>query len=361
MGPTDSAESRAGVWSLAGDRAIIADPEGPATILVPSESVRLLAVDLPLASRAKRLEALPFAVEDLIADSIDAVHLALGAEIAPRRYLVGVVRHELIEAWVDRAADAGLAHAAMVPDALALPTPGAGEWAVELTGNRALVRSGDGTGFAVNAALLRSAWEAAGRPPVWCYGAAVPEGITVIGVAAAEPLGARLAPPALDLRQGRYARRRGSVTPGLWRRVGWIVGIAIVAHSLIAAADTVMMRVIADRREAEVRELAAVMLPGTQLGEDMDEAIVGLLKQPGAGAGGAFVPLANRVAAALVPVSGVVSVRGLRFEGGQLIVELDARQPGVLPQIEAALRNAQVKGAASESPDGVIRVTASLA
>jgi general secretion pathway protein L len=117
-------------------------------MLVPTEQVRLLAVDLPLASRAKRMEALPFAIEDRIADPIESVHLALGMEIAPKRYLVGVVRHDVMESWVARADEAGLGHAAMVPDALALPVPGEGAWAVDLGETRAVVRAGDGTGFA---------------------------------------------------------------------------------------------------------------------------------------------------------------------------------------------------------------------
>ena len=47
-----------GVWTLSGGRAIIAEPDGPATVLVPSESVLVLAVDLPLGTHAKRLTAL---------------------------------------------------------------------------------------------------------------------------------------------------------------------------------------------------------------------------------------------------------------------------------------------------------------
>ncbi len=56
-----------------------------------------------------------------IADPIDAVHLAIGAEIAPKRYLVAVVRHEVMAAWVARAEASGLRNAAMVPDADGVP------------------------------------------------------------------------------------------------------------------------------------------------------------------------------------------------------------------------------------------------
>ncbi|RZM09799.1 MAG: hypothetical protein EOP67_69320, partial [Sphingomonas sp.] len=40
-------------------------------VLAPTEQILMLAVDLPLPSRRQRQEAVPFAVEDLIADPLD--------------------------------------------------------------------------------------------------------------------------------------------------------------------------------------------------------------------------------------------------------------------------------------------------
>ncbi|WP_346344765.1 type II secretion system protein GspL [Sphingomonas sp. dw_22] len=235
--PSGSEPHTTGIWTLAGGRPIIAEPEGPATILVPTEQVRLLAVDLPLPSRAKRLEALPFAIEDLIAEPAESLHLALGAEIAPKRYLVGVVRHEVMARWVDLAEAGGLGDAAMVPDALALPQPPEGEWAVDLGETRALVRAGDGSGFAVPAPLLGAAWEAAGKPGVLAYGTALPPEM-MLGRAALGPgpLAARLPAPSLDLRHGRYAVRRAG-NAGFWNRLGGIVRIGPVRPPPTARAD----------------------------------------------------------------------------------------------------------------------------
>jgi general secretion pathway protein L len=63
------------------------------TLFVPGEDVLLLAVDLPIASRRHRMEALPFAIEDRIAEPLDAVHVAIGAQLSPNRYLAAVVKH----------------------------------------------------------------------------------------------------------------------------------------------------------------------------------------------------------------------------------------------------------------------------
>jgi len=347
-----------GVWTLAGDRLIIASPEGPATILVPTESVLLLGVDLPFASRAKRLEALPFAIEDRIAEPLDAVHLALGAEIAPRRYLVGVVRHDCMAAWVDRAEAAGLGQAALVPDALALPVPPEGEWAVDLLGSRAIVRAGDGIGFSVSAALLHQAWEAAGRPPALAYGEPLPAEMQLERrLPTPEPLARRLAAPVLDLRQGRYARRSAAVSSNL-RRLAWIVGIGAVAHAGIAAADTLMLRHIADKREAETRALVAQVAPGVAVGDDVALSVADLLPTTAAHRQSAFLPLVTRVSTALAPLSSAITVHAMGFEGARLTMDIDNSEAGLQARVADALRgagvNAQVTGGAGTAPIRVV-------
>lgn len=354
---SSATESRAtGVWTLAGGRAIIAEPEGPATILVPSESVLLLRVALPLASRAKRIEALPFAIEDRIADPIESVHVALGAEIGPRTYLVAVVRHAQMAAWVEAAELAGLGHAAIIPDALALPVPEAGEWCAKADNGRVLVRSGDGTGFAITSALIGAAWERAGSPRIWNIGAAP------IGELPQAPwsgggggLAERLANPAIDLRQGAYARRAAGGNS--WkRRLAWIAAAGIAAHVVIAAADVVMLRVIAERRAEDVRTAVAQAAPGANLGGDLEAAVVGMLPVAGPPPG-RFVPVVTAASRALAPLSSAVTARAMRFEGNALVLEIEPGQPDLPDRVRAAFRAAAVPAQVATGADGAIRVT----
>lgn len=330
-------------------------------MLVPTEQVRLLGVDLPLANRAKRLEALPFAIEDQIAEPIESVHLALGAEIAPKRYLVGVVRHDVMAGWVDAAEEAGLGHAAMVPDALALPRPAEGEWAVELGADRAIVRAGDGTGFAVPPAMLQAVWQAADRPAARSYGTPLPAEMMAGGsTIAPAALSERLLAPALDLRQGRYARRRAAL-PSVWRRLGWIVALGAAAHVVIATADTLMLRRIADRREADARAVVALAAPGANLGGDLAARVADLLPTGSSAPPDAFLPLLTRVSAALGPLSGALTIRAINYQANALTIDLDGTDPGLAGRIDAALRASRVQASVTRSPDGSIRITASNA
>lgn len=351
-----SAEVRAGgVWTLSGGQPIIAEPDGPATLLVPSESVLLLTVELPLGTQAKRLAALPFAIEDRIADPLDAVHIALGAEVAPKRYLVAVVRHARMREWVEAAEAAGLGHAAMVPDALALPTPDHG-WSAEASDGRVLVRGADGTGFAVPVTLAGQAWEAAGRPHIWNVGAAP------IGELPQEPrpaggggLAERLLKPPVDLRQGPYARRAigGS---GWLKRLGWIAAAGVAAHTAIAAADTVMLRAIAERRADDTRAAVAQAAPGANLSGDLRASVADMLPPPGA-AGSRFVPLLTRTSNALAPLSSAVTARSMRFEGNALVMEIEPGEPGLAGRVRDAMRAAGVNAEVAAGQDGTVLLT----
>jgi len=354
----------AGVWTLTGDRLIITVRDWPATILVPTEQVRLLAVDLPLPSHAKRVAALPFAIEDRIAEPVDSVHLALGEQVAPNRYLVGVVRHEVMARWVARAEEAGIGHAAMVPDVLTMPRPAEG-WAVSQSAGRAAVRDAEGTGFEVPAVLLRPAWEAAGRPAVTSYGETLPDdmqkGSATLDPAAVGPAaGAAIA--TLNLRQGAYAVRKTGGS-GLWRKFAWVAAFGVAAHVVIGLGDVIMLRNIADRREAETRATAALAAPGVALGDDLANSITGMLPSGGGGqVPQVFLPLVNRVSGALGPLSGSIAVRAMTFEGRLLTLDLDASSDAGLPgQIEAALKGAGVGAQVVRSPEGAIRITANAA
>ena len=260
-----------GIWSIDGDRLshIESFDVGPAVVLVPTEDVTILIADLPINGRAKQLAALPFAIEDRIAQPIEDVHVALGVSVAPQRFVAGAMRHATMAAWTLRLIDAGLDRAALVPDALALPVPGEGSWAVDLAAGRALVRAADGTGLALPIALLEHAWRAAGEPRCIAYGDALPAVFGAPEVAMERaPLAARLLAPALNLRQGRYAAPRAAFNP-LWRRIALVAAIGAGAHAAIAAADTLALSRIAADHVANARTLVAAQAPGIALGDDL--------------------------------------------------------------------------------------------
>lgn len=345
-----------GLWSLGHDGIVLVDDAwpGPPVVLAPTEQLLMLAVDLPLASRSQRLSALPFAIEDQVSEPLDAVHAALGALLAPGRYLAGVVRHDRMRRWCAMMAEAGLGQAALVPDALALPSPGPGFWSVAVSGERALVRTADGPGFALPTAQLSLVWENSGRPLLVSYGEPLPEGL--IGDAPGPgwtPLSGFEQPPALDLRQGPYVAAAAS-SP-LLRRLILVLGIGILAHAAIYVVDTVALMRAADQKRAEVAVL--VTAAGGPAEGDLAATAERMLPQ-GSGSGSDFLPLFSRASTALLPVGAGISLQTVGYGGDRgLTLGVEASDLAGLQGAEAALKAAGLNPASGGSSVDAGRAT----
>ncbi|WP_136163422.1 type II secretion system protein GspL [Sphingomonas flavalba] len=334
LAPPD-AGPRGGLWRLEAGRAVAVDPhyDSSATVLVPTEQVLLSLVPLPLPSRAKRLAALPFALEEQIAEPIDAVHVALGDAVGDGRWLAGVVRHAVMCDWLAQTDAAGLSNAAFVPDALTLPVPGEGRWTVAAAGGRVLVRTADGGGFALAEAGFDAAWQAAGQPGIDRVGADT-------GVAA----------PALDLRQGAYAVTRTGL-PGWARRLAIIVGVGAAAHLLIAGADLIALKRTAAAARAETAGLIQARAPGAAPADDLIAQASALLPAGGNKAPGRALPLFARLGQALAPVKDAATIETAVLDeaAGTVALGVAAGDPAKLAAVSAALADAGLKAA----PGGV--------
>ncbi|MDP8912133.1 MAG: type II secretion system protein GspL [Pseudomonadota bacterium] len=338
--PPNTAEP-GGIWFLDGERLIrLAGTHiDSATVLVPSEQVLILAVDLPLDSRRQRLSALPFAIEDQIADPIGDVHVALGMELSPRRHLAGVVRHEVMSHWAKIVTEAGLTHCSVVPDALSLPVPEEGAWSTQAAGDRVLVRTWEGTGFATSRTQMPIVWAAAGNPVCIAYGEPLPPQVTSVpGSIELEPLTTRLLVPALDLRQGPYAKPRRSV-PISARTAMAVLGAAALAHAAIAALETFVLREMADNRRAEAQALAQQYLPGVAVDADFAAEVTELLSGGAGPPRSTFFPLLVRASAALGQGAPGTTLRGLSYDSkaGELSLLIEQPDMNGLQRSEAAL------------------------
>jgi general secretion pathway protein L len=90
------------------DRAVI--------VLVPATEVLSTSLNIPALSTSKIKAALPFALEENLADDVEELHFASGARQGNNRMPVAVVAHKHIEAWLDRLSDAGIVPARLIPE-----------------------------------------------------------------------------------------------------------------------------------------------------------------------------------------------------------------------------------------------------
>lgn len=84
-------------------------------VLVPSAEVLSTTVDIPLKG-ARLIAALPFALEEFLADDIDQLHFAAGTKRANGKIPVSVVGRQNMDDWLTILAEAGISADSVIAD-----------------------------------------------------------------------------------------------------------------------------------------------------------------------------------------------------------------------------------------------------
>ncbi len=85
-------------------------------VLAPGAEVLTTGADVPVKGGARLQAALPYALEEFLAEDVDKLHFAAGARRESGRIPVAVVSRSTLDEWRDRVAEAGLRPAAIVPE-----------------------------------------------------------------------------------------------------------------------------------------------------------------------------------------------------------------------------------------------------
>ncbi len=84
-------------------------------VFVPSSDCLVTQVAIPSKQRRQQLKAIPFAVEEQIADDIDDIHFAIGKRLDDGNLPVIAVANEKMEYWLQILTDAGISAKAILP------------------------------------------------------------------------------------------------------------------------------------------------------------------------------------------------------------------------------------------------------
>ncbi|MBL8202462.1 MAG: hypothetical protein JNK40_15965 [Chromatiales bacterium] len=327
-------------------------------VLVPAARVLRTRVDVPVKGASRIAQALPFALEDLLAEDVDELHFAAGTRYADEQVAVAVVRRERMDAWLAQLSAAGIQPQAIHADSDAVLDV-AGNTILVLEQQHALLR--DPGGDPVVSELdslegLLDLWLAQPRPPA-TDGAVPPRNLqvydaTVDGlpnelwerfqdrVASLEvrrlPDGAllRLAAaivtnPGVNLLQGEYVSRNsmGSYWPR-WRLAAALVATLAGAIVATAGADAWRLRRESAALESDIRQAASFTFPGADPGANLRALVNARLQGDGGAAAGAagrqFLDTMRTVAVA-VAKTGNARIEGLNYRAG--VLELQVRAP----------------------------------
>lgn len=361
--------------------------------LLPASEVVTLDVELPArATGAKLLQAVPYALEEQVADDIDELHFALGARAADGRTPVAVVSRALMRALDEACSAAGLSLQALHAET-ALVTPLPGQVVVLIDGDelhvcppaaRALTLPSAAPADSLALALGGTSTETLGllvfaSPDDWDalgaqFEALRPQfaGLKVQLLPQgplpwfAQGLTAAAAAP-INLLQGGFAPRR-TATGGTWRR--WRVAAALAGALVVLSAAGDLWRagrIAAAERSVDAALADAVrpLFPAEPELRDARRRVEGQLAavRGGASAQGDFLPALAALAAAR-SASPQAEFRALGYRSGSFEVRLRAADAASIERIGAALRergwSTDLLGGngSGESYEGRLRISA---
>ncbi len=85
-------------------------------VLVPATEVLTTTVDIPVRGGARLRAALPFALEEHVAEDVEALHFASGTRRDNGQLPVAIVAREQIDSWITSLEEAGISASRLVPE-----------------------------------------------------------------------------------------------------------------------------------------------------------------------------------------------------------------------------------------------------
>jgi len=338
-------------------------------VLIPGEDVLTTTVKLPKKRRRQALKALPFMLEDSVASDFILEHAAVGPDNAQGQTLVAITRKQQLRDLLKVFTDAGITPYRMLPDYAMLPE-NPDTWQIMISGDRAMVRCPDSTGFSAPlsrlALLLNTEQDPesddSARSVQWIRSTdttapVLPDNWQISEQLIGNPLqhlaaGASYA--SLNLLQGEFKPiQQDDWNWRPWATAAVLALVAICVGLLQTGIETARFNRENEQLRASMMELAREALPGVkQILDPQTQLLIAWRQLKNGGAGEAeFLPLLNRVSSTINQQP--VTVHGINFKDGTLTVALQGTSlqqlDNLRQQIEQQGLNAALLNAGTDS------------
>lgn len=338
--------------------ALLLSRDRRVVVIVPSSEVTLTTVELPAhlhtAPQAKLQQALPYLLEDRLAEDVETLHVASGRRVAGAPLPVAITTAERLQGWLKPFQENNVTPAAIVPDVLCLPLVASEDhacWSILLEASQASVRCGNCAGFSCETEMLADFLGMTTTPdnlrlqiypveqaesPELSYptqtAASVRHGLEYLVRGYDESR-------SINLMQGEFAAASDYMS---WFQP-WRMTAALLAGWLILATVTQAVEYLRLRHELKGLEqtaetaLRAAFPQITQIIDLRGQAQQQLAALNRAGGSGGFMPLLQASSLALASVNGV-ELQEVQFREGALHLALVAGDTQALDSIQQSFR-----------------------
>lgn len=348
-------------------------------LLLPGSEVLQTVVTVPAGSESRQAQIVPYALEDQVADDLEALHFAIGKPIAGpgSPVCVDVISRQVLQDWLTTAQAIGLRPVALMADSELLPLTSDGVTLLLAQEMVTLVRADarptvlpvSELGLALDAALGsdNARWSSLNLTVYtssqdWLAQAPMIEAlrpslaslkVQLLSAGTLPLLAGQLpAQSAINLLQGEFVQRQSATVA--WQAWRWAAGFAaalLLVHWLGQALTVRQLKRIDQALDQRIEQLASSALPGDAVAPSAARArMQQRLEQLRASAddGQGLLPLLGAVAAGRAAAPGT-QLQALGFKRGSLDLTFNGPDAGSLELINQSLRGA---GLVSELTSG---------
>ncbi len=352
-------------------------------VLVPSEEVLTTSIDIPVKG-AKLLAALPFALEEYLAEDVEGLHFAAGNRRSNGRTPVSVVSHERMVKWLSALDLAGIEADSIVAESYGLARI-PGTISMLISGDSVFINDGADIELVMQGISPRDALAAIGaldtdsRDPetpapvshhllVYCEGEdetryqhdwvalrqemssvdvkLVPDGVTT-RLAATVATG-----NGINLLQGQYARKKQySGLFQLWKYAAMLM----IAFSLVLVGARALDLYLLNRQEADLRHTFnneyRQMLPGALETDDPVAVIESLKRRTGAVESAPVFLQSMEQLSRAIQQNRTAQIQAISFRAGIVDIRVSAPDVATLDNVQQAISETGKFRAAIQSMD----------
>lgn len=324
------------------------------TVLVPAADVLLAQAPVPTGNRERARKAVPFALEEQLAEDIDSQHFALGSRAADGGWPVAVVARARMDGWLAQLHEAGILPDRLIPEAVALPyAPGSvsllleaeqlllrdAPWSAQSTSPQTLPALLTLLTARNEAGIELTVWQCGGELPVWTAPITAKVEPCTDGALGVFARGLNQPDALIDLLQGGYSRKEQYGK--LWRP--WRAAAALLLAGVIVSGIQHALTLRSLKAEAaalgeQIGQVYTQAFPGGRVVNprvQMEQQLKQLRAAQGSG-GDDFLGLIAQLGGAVAATPGI-ELTGANFRDGRLDVELTATDIQTLEKLKQQL------------------------